>query len=170
MCLHVCDYSKHTRQDPKTKPEAIQSGHCSVCQEKWQTISLLVIFGAAFLPFHKHMWPYLPVSVNILSSSGWIFYPLPNVSVPHPCSSVVGSACRVVWLSFRCLPKVSISSRWLLQGLCKYAELKKNSRSCDGVTPKGRHRERVISLLFHTSHLPCLGCVNLKKKTDAEKI
>lgn len=57
--------------------------------------------------------PHLPFSVHMLSSSGWIFYRLPNVSVPHPCSSAVGSACRVVWLSLRCLPKVSISSRWL---------------------------------------------------------
>ena len=44
------------------------------------------------------------------------------------------------------------------------------SWSCDDVTPKGQQRERLISSLFHISHLPCLGCVSLGKKTDAEEI
>lgn len=42
---------------------------------------------------------------NILPSSKYMFYPLPNGLVPHSCSSVVSSACCVVWPAFRCLPK-----------------------------------------------------------------
>lgn len=67
-------------------------------------------------------------------------------------------------------PEGLYKQQMAITGPPKVCGAQKKPRSCDGVTPKGRRRERVISSLFHTSHLPCLGCVNPKKKTDAEAI
>lgn len=120
-CVYVCVniLTKHSRQKSQRKPEVIQSdSRPSVSARRNDRGSSDKLFLCLWsLGQHSSFStsicdPCVPF-FNILPSSLWMFYPLPNVPAPQPCSSVVGSACFVVWLSLRCLPKASISSRWV---------------------------------------------------------
>lgn len=133
-CVYVCAriYTKHTAgKNPKEsqKWSNLTPGHLSLPEEMIEG-AVINYFSAcdlqgSILPFPQAYVTPVFLFFNILPSSGCMFYLLPNVPVPHPCSSVVGPACCVVWPSFRCLPKTSISSRWVWPGFCEHFELRK---------------------------------------------
>lgn len=126
MSAYVHSLKTHAEQISQRKPEDIQfDSRPSLSARKNDRTSsdkCFFFFSAcdlqgSILPLSTSTCAPVFLFVNILPSSQCTFYPLPNASGHHPCSSVVKSARCVVWLSLRCLSEASMSSRWLKGGL-----------------------------------------------------